>query len=71
MINIRKSHISDLLTKLITENTDYDVSMLLKAVLRRKNFKNKRSIEGVFNLDATDEQLSLALEETLKDLKER
>lgn len=71
MINIRKSHISDLLTKLITENTDYDVSMLLKAVLRRKNFKNKRSIEGVFHLDATDEQLSLALEETLKDLKER
>ena len=41
MINIRKSHISDLLTKLITENTDYDVSMLLKAVLRRKTLKIK------------------------------
>jgi len=69
MSQLRKTHIADMLSQLIQDYPEYDVSMLLKAVLRRKNYRNGKSQDSVFFMDATDEQISLALERTLNDLK--
>ncbi len=69
MSQLRKTHIADMLSQIIQDYPEYDVSMLIKAILRRKNYKNGKSQDSVFFMDATDEQISLALERTLNDLK--
>ena len=57
MSQLRKTHIADMLSQLIQDYPEYDVPMLLKAVLRRKNYRNGKSQDSVFFMDATDEQI--------------
>jgi hypothetical protein len=68
MESIRKTHISDLLTTLVTENPDFTAVELIRAVLRVKNYKNKRGYK-TYNMSATDEEFSIALENTVRELK--
>jgi hypothetical protein len=68
MESIRKTHIADLLTTLVTENPDFTAVELIRAVLRVKNYKNKRGYK-TYNMSATDEEFSIALENTVRELK--
>jgi hypothetical protein len=68
MESIRKTHISDLLTTLVTENPDFTAVELIRAVLRVKNYKNKKGYK-TYNMSATDEEFSIALENTVRELK--
>jgi|TARA_R100000231_G_scaffold6442_1_gene9536 hypothetical protein len=68
MESIRKRHIADLLSTLILENPDFTAVELVRSVLRVKNFKNKKGYKS-FNMSATDEEFSIALENTVRELK--
>jgi len=56
------------LTTLVTENPDFTAVELIRAVLRVKNYKNKRGYK-TYNMSATDEEFSIALENTVRELK--
>lgn len=66
--SLRKAQIVDSIGKLVQENQDLTVSEIIKAVYRRKNFKVKT--ENLLYLEANDEELSQALELTIKELEE-
>lgn len=65
---LRKAQIAQSLADLITNNMEWDVSLLLGSVFRRKNFNN--STTSLYNFDVSDEELSKVLENMLKELKE-
>ena len=67
MKSLRKTHIADLVTKVLTEDNDHTAMDLIRATLRRKNFKRK-SVTPVA-LNCTDEEFAQALEKTLEELK--
>tara|TARA_R100000231_G_C5250782_1_gene142675 strand:- start:174 stop:386 length:213 start_codon:yes stop_codon:yes gene_type:complete len=67
MNSLRKTHIADLVTKVLTESNEYTAMDLIRATLRRKNFKRK-SVSPVA-LNCTDEEFAQALEKTLEEIK--
>tara|TARA_R100000734_G_C3319220_1_gene114667 strand:- start:7311 stop:7526 length:216 start_codon:yes stop_codon:yes gene_type:complete len=69
MESLRKSHIADLMSEAIKNNQDLSVMEILRATFRVKNYRNTGQADKFF-LHATDEQLSRALEDTVRDLKE-
>lgn len=67
-MELRRNHIAYLLTELITNYPQFTVAEILQAVLRRKNF-TRGKCSGLYCFEAYDEQLSIALENTLTELK--
>lgn len=67
MNSLRKTHIADLVTKVLTHNNEFSAMELIRATLRRKNFKRK-SVDALA-LNCTDEEFAQALEKTLQEIE--
>lgn len=63
----RKASIGNKLTKLFTDNPDFSAANLLHTVLRSKNIRNG----GKNSYDMSDDDLLIAIESTLKELRQK